>query len=275
MMPMIRAGVGLVAAAVAARGRRRSRAPPWRRPPRRTGESTSVMPPQNTMPTRPMRPSTSAVVADGWFGRGRARRSRRAAARTAPGRRAAGRTAAGRRAAGRRWAAAGRRAAALGGRLLAVGLLPGLAALPYGFWPYAAAAPGAPYGFCVRPAVGLVRRRRRGLASAGGSWPGSGRARWPESSGCSRVHPGRLGGQPGVDRRRPAPRLDVVGGAGGRGPTSGPARPAARRRGRGRRASWRTGRPAASRTAAGRRRPARPWRRPRAASGSGTEVRSE
>ena len=32
------------------------------------GESTSVRPPQKAMPTRPMMPSTIAVVADGWSG---------------------------------------------------------------------------------------------------------------------------------------------------------------------------------------------------------------
>ena len=34
------------------------------------GESTRVMPPQNAMPTRPIRLSTSAVVADGWLAGG-------------------------------------------------------------------------------------------------------------------------------------------------------------------------------------------------------------
>ena len=63
-------------------------------------------------------------------------------------------------------------------------------------------------------------------------------------------------GRPARRRCRPAagPRT-CVRGAASRAPSSGPARPAPRRRSRGRRARSRTARPAASRTAAGRRRP--------------------
>ena len=41
-----------------------------RRSPRRTATSTSVTPPQVRIPTRPMMPSTIAVVADGCLGGG-------------------------------------------------------------------------------------------------------------------------------------------------------------------------------------------------------------
>ena len=115
-----------------------------------------------------------------------------------------------------------------------------------------------------------VAVRVRGAARLGRRAGGSAAGRRPRARRRGRGRVVRRSRRSSWHDRRPASRRSRASSAvlaarparGRPAPTSRPARPAGRRRARGRPASWRTARPAGSRRAAGRRHRARPWRRP-------------